>query len=164
VNTHDYIVQGLAAEMPRTMTLAEARVTAERMWARVVSRLFPDPPDSSGEWHRFGTHVACRGVPLEFAGEEDSEDGLPLWERVIEPETHARDFPLTDVEEIPCTICGTPSAPGVPCPVCRTADEATERLATGLALPPGVLYGDLPRQPARGFGGLAATTNEPPIV
>jgi hypothetical protein len=62
-----------------------ARLTEENERLRDLLHGRPHPPDTSGEWAPFGTHVAC-AVRLDFAGV--GEDGLPVWERVVVPAPH----------------------------------------------------------------------------
>lgn len=50
-------------------------------------------------WFAFGTHVDTPG-PLEFYGEEFTEDGLPMWERpVVTPTEADREVGLKVLDE-----------------------------------------------------------------
>lgn len=117
MNTHNFIVQGMMSYLPSTLTRAEAQVTAERIWEHVLKRFHPEPPDDTGEWHRFGTHIACRGVKIEFSGQDD--DGLPTWERVVEPDSAGIIEQWAEVASPPCPTCGTPVRLNSECPVCH---------------------------------------------
>lgn len=85
-NVSEHVISDiLEAAEPHMETEVRRKIAEESEAASTIKKAFETNPPSG--WSVFGTHTEASlplGEYLEFYGEAWTEDGLPLWERVVQ--------------------------------------------------------------------------------